>query len=244
VSPAREPSYYEIALTQRQLVVAFVTVLGLLLTAFLLGVWLGRSDGAPVAGAATQEARAGEPSGPEPLRFFSEEGEGDLEGLPAEAEGSPAPEAVPGDDGASSTLAEDLDRGRLPAVSAEPEPGGAAPPETSTEPEGRPADPPATAAPPAPPPETLSQPVPTRATRAPGQGGVVVQVFSSRDQAQAQRVLERLLAADQDAFLSPVEVGGQVMYRVRIGPFDDRDQARQVADRVRHQFKLDTWITQ
>jgi cell division protein FtsN len=33
------------------------------------------------------------------------------------------------------------------------------------------------------------------------------------------------------------------MYRVRLGPYADRAEAQRVADRVRHDFKLDTWIT-
>jgi cell division septation protein DedD len=33
------------------------------------------------------------------------------------------------------------------------------------------------------------------------------------------------------------------MYRVRIGPFENRDKANKVADQVRKGFKLDTWVT-
>src|SRR5436305_10310243 len=40
--PHHEPSYYEIALTNRQVVVAFVILLGCLLAAFFSGVWIGR----------------------------------------------------------------------------------------------------------------------------------------------------------------------------------------------------------
>jgi cell division septation protein DedD len=56
-------------------------------------------------------------------------------------------------------------------------------------------------------------------------------------------VLGRLAQGGHPAFLSPVEVRGQTMYRVRIGPYVERSAAEQVATTVRRDFKLDTWIT-
>jgi hypothetical protein len=44
VTEPREPSYYEIALTNRQVVVAFVILLVCLLSAFFSGVWIGRES--------------------------------------------------------------------------------------------------------------------------------------------------------------------------------------------------------
>src|SRR3954467_893609 len=52
VASSHEPSYYEIALTNRQVVVAFVILLTCLLGAFFSGVWIGRESTAR----ATQEA--------------------------------------------------------------------------------------------------------------------------------------------------------------------------------------------
>ena len=57
-------------------------------------------------------------------------------------------------------------------------------------------------------------------------------------------MLGRLAQGGHPAFLSPVEVRGRTMYRVRIGPYAERELAEQVADTVRRTFKLDTWITQ
>ena len=57
-------------------------------------------------------------------------------------------------------------------------------------------------------------------------------------------MVSRLKRGGHPAYLSPVEVSGKTMYRVRIGPFGDRAEAQKVADQVRHDFKLDTWITQ
>ncbi|KAB2959613.1 MAG: hypothetical protein F9K18_11505, partial [Thermoanaerobaculia bacterium] len=53
----REPSYYEVALTHRQVLVAFVVLLTCLLAAFLSGVWVGRG-----AEPATRVAAAPPPS--------------------------------------------------------------------------------------------------------------------------------------------------------------------------------------
>jgi len=73
---------------------------------------------------------------------------------------------------------------------------------------------------------------------------VVIQVFSSAEKDQAVRIRDRLVGGGQKAYLSPVEVAGRTMYRVRIGPFDSRDQAQKVAEQVRKGYKLDTWVTE
>ena len=74
-------------------------------------------------------------------------------------------------------------------------------------------------------------------------GGYVIQVFSSADESQARRLLEQLSDGGYPAFLSPVEVGSQTMMRVRIGPYPQLASAETVAERIRREFKLDTWVT-
>src|SRR3954469_11054127 len=49
MSNTHEPSYYEIALTNRQVIVAFVILLVCLVSAFFSGVWIGRESGARAA---------------------------------------------------------------------------------------------------------------------------------------------------------------------------------------------------
>ena len=73
--------------------------------------------------------------------------------------------------------------------------------------------------------------------------GFVVQVFSSGDQNQATKVRDTLRTSGYAAFLSPVKVDTQTMYRVRVGPFDARAEAETAASRVKRDFKYDTWIT-
>lgn len=208
-----EPSYYEIALTNRQVLIAFAILLVCLVAAFLSGVWVGRGDAAPppprVAEEAPAEAGADEP---EPLSFFSRDRPAD------DGAGDEAGEAP----GGGATLAEDpVEGGGGNAAGA----GAAAP------------SPPPAAEPPRPAP-AASAPAETS-----GDGGFVIQVFSSRDREQAQSIVDKLVAGGRDAYLSPVEMDGQTMYRVRIGPFADREGAGKAADEVRHRFRLDTWIT-
>lgn len=219
MSPSREPTYYEIALTHRQVVMFFVLVLACLLAAFFLGVWVGEGEDL------TQEARLDVPaeiSAPAPAEPLPEGAVGERsffsDDLPLEpADESPTPVEGPAQD---------------PPPRPRVAPEEVAPEEVTEEPA------PTQEAP------VPDQPAPTRTTLPPGSEGFVVQVFSSRDQAQAQKVLDRLIASEQDAFLLPQEVAGEVMYRVRIGPFRQRAQAEDVAERVRGEFGLDTWITQ
>ncbi|MEO8275752.1 MAG: SPOR domain-containing protein [Thermoanaerobaculia bacterium] len=75
-SETHEPSYYEVALTNRQVLIAFVALLTSIVAAFLSGVWIGRG-GAPAsrtataitAAAAQTSANADAPL--EQLTFFS-----------------------------------------------------------------------------------------------------------------------------------------------------------------------------
>ncbi len=70
---SHEPSYYEVALTNRQVLIAFVVLLSCLVTAFLSGVWIGRGGSSPARNPpATLEAA---PASSEPplaqLTFFN-----------------------------------------------------------------------------------------------------------------------------------------------------------------------------
>lgn len=243
MSNSHEPSYYEIALTNRQVVVAFVILLVCLLSAFFSGVWIGRSGTTP---ADVQVVRATPPP-PEPtegasleeLEFFDKPGE-----RPAASSSAPpaSPEPRPG-----TTLREDLEG---------PDAGDPPPPAPSVSPTPQPASPSPSPTPrderadersddeivrPRPLPETERR---ADAGREPAAGSVVIQVFALPEQGEARRIRDRLSRAGQKAYLSPVTVDGRTMYRVRIGPFGSREDAQQVAETVRKTYKLDTWVTQ
>jgi cell division septation protein DedD len=308
-----EPSYYEIALTNRQVVVAFIVLLVCLVAAFFSGVWIGRESStrafaqlarATPPGAGSAAAGSGTPStdgtaaagaagaGERPdgqalqeFKFFNDQKKkpaaeahpGRQEKGRAVAPPEPAAEATPerqespraaapvaavkaappaatpsrppaGAAGEGEPMPPAAAAGRsrraATAASAEPRPAPVA-----VRPVAEAAAPTAAVAPIAP--SSASSEGPREAKRpaegpqpaALGAGSVVIQVFSSSDKAQAEKIRERLVKAGQEAFLSPIEKGGQTMYRVRLGPFPSREKAEKVADQVRREQKLDTWIT-
>ena len=231
---SHEPSYYEIALTNRQVVVAFVILLLCLVSAFFSGLWIGRESAAraqeqivrnvPPAPAAPQEGQE-----LDELAFFEDEqkpGSGD----------APVPDATP-TPAQDTTLLEDF--GGEPEEDTEPDPDL---PEGRRR-QGRDADEgEEIAAAPAP---TPARPA-AAATPEPrvAAGQVVIQVFSSPELDQAEKVRDRLVRGGHKAFLSPVQVAGRTMHRVRVGPFDSRAAAQKVAEEVRKGYKLDTWVTE
>ena len=252
MSDSHEPSYYEIALTNRQVIVAFVILLVCLIAAFFSGVWVGRESGYR---AAEQMARSTPPAEEEEkegrnleeLEFF----ESEQKAAAAAPEPEPAPaEPPPADEG--STLAEDV--GAEPEETASPEDAAPAPPNDEDEEtprerrerrrreeEERREVEAARKAAQAPTPKPAAPAAAEPARRA---GQVVIQVFSSPEKDQAERIRSQLVRGGQRAYLSPVEVSGRTMYRVRIGPFDSRGDAQKVAEQVRKGYKLDTWVTE
>jgi len=253
VSNSHEPSYYEIALTNRQVIVAFVLLLLCMVAAFFSGVWIGRESGVRsateqmVRNAPPPEEEKKEGQNLEEFEFFDSAQKGKAkpaETKPAETKpAAPAPEPAaaetPSQAGTDATLAEDFGAEDTEA-GAGPKPSAAAalPPKKAPTPVPTPA-----AAKPAPTPRPPKKPEPS-AEPARTAGQVVIQVFSSPEKEQAVRIRDRLVAGGHKAYLSPVEVSGRTMYRVRIGPFSSRDKAQQAAEQVRKGFKLDTWVTE
>lgn len=248
-----EHSYYEIALTGTQMVVAFVLVLACLLAAFFAGVYVGRDGSLPTvmaqadAGAEeppAEEPPAGEAEGgaePDAFDFFSE-------GEPEEA--PPQPREIAEQADPSTTLLEDV--GGEPRPRQEPQAtppprdevaGSAEAPARESEPPRRAAGEQQQSQPQGPVEQQETAPAAATAAEEAG-GGLVIQVFSSDSYEQAQQVLERLRGGGMTAFLSPVEVNGRTMHRVRVGPYSGRARAEEIAQRVRQDYQLDTWITQ
>ena len=228
MSQSNEPSYYEIALTNRQVLMVFVVLLVCVVVAFISGVWVGRggdseSPAVAVAEVASSDAEQGGEA-PEigELNFFAEKSEADRGGgALAQAAESPS---------SDTTLLQD--------VSGEKEPAKApveSPPAPRVEDQDARTDP-------APEPVETASTEPAGASAA-GMGEHVIQVFSSTDQQQAKQLIRTLTSGGYPAFLSPVEVRGQTMYRVRIGPYVDPKEAESVAERVRKSYRLDTWVT-
>jgi len=255
VAESHEPSYYEIALTNRQVIVAFVILLVSLLSAFFSGVWIGRESTARAEERAARNAPpaqvAQEGKNLEELEFFGSRGKkGDEKKDRKDAQAPPQT--------SDTTLLQDFG-GSEPAPKTTVPPAGTEP---AGEPEARPAD----AVPPAGETSTAEQPEPDRKARrnkrnraaestalaaasntpepAVPKGSVWIQVFSSSDRSQADRIRNRLVGGGYHAYLSPVDVGGHTMYRVRVGPFGSRADAQKTAEKVRKGYKLDTWVTE
>jgi cell division septation protein DedD len=219
VSQSHEPSYYEIALTNRQVLIVFVVLLICVVAAFFSGVWVGHRD-TPAPGMALAQGGTTEPDleaeeggAVGELHFFSDEQSPAAES-PSLAEIADAPQP-------ETTLLEDLGGRETDSAAAVVEPGSQA---TASKPDQADTNPALQAPPPG--------------------GGYVIQVFSSADEVQARNLLKQLTDGGYPAFLSPVEVGSQTMVRVRIGPFSQLANAETVADRIQREFKLDTWVTQ
>lgn len=230
----REPSYYEVALTNRQVLVAFVVLLTCLLGAFLSGVWVGRG-GVPASSTPVQASRpvAAEPV--EQLTFFSGREPGERTGArPAPAAAAPSsakPEPVAAaEDPAAEQMRRTLEAEM--AANRQVAPSGPPAPAAGTRTTRGPA---ATAPAPTKPAER-----PARAARA---GSLWVQVYSSSNGERAREIVAQLESAKFAVVLAELERAGGVNYRVRVGPFDARPKAEAAATRLRREQKLDTWIT-
>lgn len=230
MSEANEPSYYEIALTNRQVLVSFVVLLTCVLAAFVSGVWVGRNGSSPLPVGDPQLASVETPPGDldelEEFKFFSDQEQNASSGELREVVTDPST----GSNSDGSTRSE-TPRNEPPP----PRPQIQSPPANVAPPPPRPAPPP----PAPPPPRATARPAPAAAPS----GGVVIQVLSTRDEAKAKRILNQLKQGGYPAFMSPVQVGTQVNYRVRVGPYEQRPVAEKAAAEVNSKFTLDTWIT-
>ena len=267
MSESAEPSYYEIALTNRQVVIAFVILLTLVLAIFLCGVWVGKNGqarlasqgGTPLPAEGTLGEQPEQLANMEEFKFFAEEGKnGDTKApdLSVLAEPETRNQAAPSRAENRRPLAEPREPAPAPAPSAGAQQERSQP-QRQAQTQNRPAQPPQTAAPSQTPPPPKAQPKKEPPRPAPAQTrteapsrppqaadeGFVVQVFSTQDEAQARKVMSQLKNGGHKAFLSAVEVTGKTMYRVRVGPFNQRAAADKAAGQVRHQMKLDVWVT-
>jgi hypothetical protein len=113
----------------------------------------------------------------------------------------------------------------------------AQPPAAKTQPAPQPAAPGPTSEKPVAPPVKAETPAPaaTAPTPAPaGAGGFTIQVRSSPSEADARAVADGLRAAGFDAYVLRADLGPRgTWYRVRVGRFDSRDEARQTIGKLR-----------
>jgi len=260
----QEPSYYEVALTNRQVLIAFVALLICLLVAFLSGVWIGRGGAEEAAVKTPPAAPAGAADAPiEQLSFFNgtETAGGAKSAVPAPsaapvkpepaaaakpeaappvATGTPAPPAGDASDAMRQNLEATMAANReTPAMKmAVGERTGQAPATAGSPPAS--ATPPAAATP-----QAAAKPAPaaTAAAKPPVAGKLFVQVYSSGNGQRAREIVANLRKAGFPVVISETPKANGKNFRVRVGPFADRAAADAAAIKLRRDHRLDTWVT-
>jgi len=255
-----EPSYYEVALTNRQVVTGFVILLACLFAAFLSGVWLGKG-GAETPSAAATVAQATPDAAQTPveqLSFFNNRDATKRVGRePARPDAATPPEARPKEPAPADTEAEKLRQTLEAEMAAHRDAGKPAPePEASTAAPGTRIrrDAAADAAAPTAKPE-VPAPAPRQAEASTSTGGATtssdspaaapiwIQVYSSTNGSNAENLAAKLRRSSFKALVLEAEGSGEKIYRVRVGPYARREDADRAAARLRREFRLDTWIT-
>lgn len=248
MNDARERSYYEIALTNGQVLGAFAILLVCVAGAFVSGMWVARDsfrdrlaalDAQPAAAAPAE----GEPS-PDTFEFFGTETAENAEAEEA-APASPLPRLGSGaapearTTTASPEVAEDAPI--VAEAAPEPRPAAAETRAPASAPETERREPERASAPPERGSDAPAAPAAAREPE-PAAGAVVIQVFSGSDEGQANGLISRLRGDGYRAFLSPVEVDGRTLFRVRVGPYESRSAAETDAAEIKRRHRLDTWF--
>lgn len=207
---AQDDYYYEIQLTNKQLVFYFMAGAAGLILSFLAGVMVGRGvDTAASADGTTQ--RLGED------RVVSEQ-----------PVATPAPEYSYPQRLESDRPDAALERPRPAAAASTPTPAPT-PARVASTPPPTPAPTPTPKAAPAPS-RTASLPAPLPSVSAPGHA---VQVGAFKDQQSADSVTNGLKKKGYAAFVKAPAPGSGGLYTVRVGPYRDRADADAVAERLR-----------
>ena len=211
---AQDDYYYEIQLTNKQLVFYFMAGAAGLILSFLAGVMVGRGVEGSAAGAAETRPVAEE-------RVVAEQS-------PTPATGTPEP---------GYTYPKTLE-GDRPDDKLERPAGAAATPVPTPTPAPRPATPAATARPastptPAPtlPPPPAPRAGPLPKALASTASGFAIQVGAFKDKASADGVVKNLKARGLPAYAVTPTGGG--LFTVRVGVYRDRADAEAVQERLR-----------
>jgi DedD protein len=225
---AQDDYYYEIQLTNKQLVFYFLAGATGLILSFLAGVMVGRGV----------DQGAGEVQAARPIAE---------ERVVSEETPKPAPPAAE-----DLTYAQRLENEKAEEARLERPKGGTAagsgstagtPPPTSTaaaRPAPTPAAPgPVRGAPPARPAATLA-PKAARPGPAPGSGNFTIQVGAFKDRASADSVVARLKTKGFAAYVVSPE--GEGLFNVRVGNFPARADAERIQGRLRDEEKFKPFI--
>lgn len=251
---AQDDYYYEIQLTNKQLVFYFMAGATGLVLSFLAGVMVGK--GVDASAGDVQAARPvveekvvaeeplARPTTPPPAEdlTYAQRLEGDKpdeaaldKGRPAAA---PSPKVVKSTPTATPT----------PKAAATPKPAATTAPRPSPTPETRVADagnPPAPLVGPRPEPATVkSAAKPAPSASAPKSAGpsFTIQVGAFKDKATADSVVTRLKSKGFAAYLVAPESDGSALFNVRVGSYPARADAERVQAKLRDQEKFKPFI--
>jgi rare lipoprotein A len=216
---AQDDYYYEIQLTNKQLIFYFMAGAAGLILSFLAGVMVGRGvEGGSVAAAGTETARVVEEKVvPEPAPTPTEYT------YPQRLESDRVPEG--------------FERPAAAPAAATPSPRPVPTPAAA-----RPLPTPAAARPlPTPPARAAAAPVPAPAGAAaglprplgPSAKGFAVQVGAFKDRAGAEAIVRSLKGRGLPAFTVAPAAGSAGLYTVRVGVYRDRADAEIVVERLR-----------
>jgi DedD protein len=222
---AQDDYYYEIQLTNKQLVFYFMAGAAGLILSFLAGVMVGRGVEGGTASASETRPIADERIVAEPS--------------PAIAAGTPAP--------SDYTYPQRLESDRPEETLERSRPAAAATPRATPPPRAAPARPAATPTPaaatprpplPTPPPPAVTRPAapaagPLPRALASSAKGFAIQVGAFKDRASADSVVRSLKARGLPAYAVAPAGGGGGLFTVRVGVYRDRADAEAVQERLR-----------
>ena len=247
-SESHEPSYYEVALTNRQVLIAFVVLLTSIIAAFLSGVWIGRGGSSPARPTAGITEAAVAPAEPplEQLTFFNgkEPGARTAVAPPSAPATAAAPRPAASETPSAEESATEAMRQNLDATMAANRtvPPPAAPAGTRvTTPAPAPAAAPTKPAPAAAKP--AAAPAKEAAAKPAVAGRIFVQVYSSTNAARAKEIVAQLRKAGFTVAVAETPKSGATNHRVRVGPYAERAKADAAATKLRRDFRLETWVT-
>ncbi|MGH9443185.1 MAG: SPOR domain-containing protein [Thermoanaerobaculia bacterium] len=247
--PAKK-SYYQVSFTGAQALVGLVGILAALALAFFLGAKAGFEKSAPAASAPSvvpppeSESSVSAPAAPTsttieappPVKRLPTPSSSPLVPAPDRAAASSAPEEAPVFEDREAGVGEDQAPSRTEIAGATAgaalRPSSAASPKNPESPKN-----PKSRNSPAPKPAASrgenSSPAPSKAA-----AGFYVQILSTTSKSEAARWKDRLSAKKYKPALSAVDSSRGRMYRVRLGPYADREQAKKLAAKISAEFHL------
>jgi cell division protein FtsN len=92
-------------------------------------------------------------------------------------------------------------------------------------------------------PDAAARPEMPAASEVPRSAPVTIPVGAYKAREPAEALRARLAAAGYEAYVAQVDAPGSVRFRVRVGSFNTREAAQQVADRIGRERSLSAFVT-